>query len=100
MKVSDFINRCVDEGCAWSKGRSDAGEPGYFIRCDRFDTVTHFTPKAILSNEFPVLFGCIVQGKDVVHISRVVGYYSRIDNWNKSRRGELKARQTGDYGIR
>ena len=33
------------------------------------------------------------------HMSRVVGYFSRIDNWNKSKIGELKDRQKGSYEI-
>lgn len=33
------------------------------------------------------------------HVSRVVGYYSRIENWNKSKLGELKARHKGEYVI-
>ena len=31
--------------------------------------------------------------------TRVVGYYSRPDNWNPSKIGELKDRQKGNYGI-
>ena len=34
------------------------------------------------------------------HMTRVVGYFSRIDNWNKSKLGELKDRQNGDYRIK
>ena len=30
-------------------------------------------------------------------ISRVVGYYSVIDNWNKSKKAELKRRKQGNY---
>ncbi|MBD3189441.1 MAG: hypothetical protein GF308_02305 [Candidatus Heimdallarchaeota archaeon] len=34
---------------------------------------------------------------NVYGISRVVGYYSVIDNWNKSKQAELKRRQKGNY---
>jgi len=33
------------------------------------------------------------------HMSRVVGYFSRIENWNKSKLGELADRQKGSYAI-
>ena len=33
------------------------------------------------------------------HISRIVGYYSRIENWNKSKLGELSDRRAGRYAI-
>jgi len=36
----------------------------------------------------------------VVGEARVVGYFSKIQNWNKSKRyGELKARQRGIYAV-
>jgi len=31
--------------------------------------------------------------ENVVGITRIVGYYSRVDNWNKSKKGELKDRR-------
>ncbi|MCK5849090.1 MAG: anaerobic ribonucleoside-triphosphate reductase [Caldisericia bacterium] len=37
--------------------------------------------------------------KDVDNISRIVGYFSVINNWNKSKIAELKARQKGNYNI-
>jgi len=30
---------------------------------------------------------------------RVVGYFSRVDNWNKSKIAELRDRQKGNYKI-
>lgn len=41
----------------------------------------------------------IISGRDVHHVSRVVGYYSRIENWNQSKIGELRDRRRGDYGV-
>ena len=36
--------------------------------------------------------------KIVLHgVTRIVGYYSRTDNWNKSKVGELRDRQNGFY---
>ena len=32
-------------------------------------------------------------------VTRIVGYYSRIDNWNKSKISELQARHKGRYGV-
>jgi len=36
---------------------------------------------------------------DVDGISRIVGYYSVINDWNKSKKGELESRQRGSYGV-
>lgn len=32
-------------------------------------------------------------------ITRIVGYYSRVTNWNKSKVGELRDRANGSYGL-
>ncbi len=37
--------------------------------------------------------------KNVYGISRVVGYYSKIDDWNKSKRAEFRDRQKGNYKV-
>jgi len=39
------------------------------------------------------------QSTDVYGITRIVGYFSRITNWNKSKLGELKDRKRGNYGV-
>ena len=36
---------------------------------------------------------------DVYGITRIVGYYSKISNWNKNKIGELKDRRSGKYQI-
>ncbi|MEW6355063.1 MAG: anaerobic ribonucleoside-triphosphate reductase [Planctomycetota bacterium] len=36
---------------------------------------------------------------DVYGITRIVGYFSRVNNWNKSKIGELKDRHRGDYRV-
>jgi hypothetical protein len=32
-------------------------------------------------------------------VTRIVGYYSRVSNWNKSKIGELRDRAKGQYGT-
>jgi ribonucleoside-triphosphate reductase len=39
------------------------------------------------------------QGENVYGITRIVGYFSRISNWNKSKLGELKDRHRGNYSL-
>jgi hypothetical protein len=34
------------------------------------------------------------------HVSRIVGYFSTIENWNQSKKGELAYRHAGDYAVR
>lgn len=43
---------------------------------------------------------CKTCGSKNTHgMSRVVGYYSIIENWNNSKKAELKDRQKGDYKL-
>ena len=42
---------------------------------------------------------CKRDAHSLTHMSRVVGYYSMINNWNKSKLGELKDRQKGNYAV-
>ncbi len=65
----------------------------------------------VISPEFTVCNACrrvtpklvercsFCESPDVSGITRIVGYYSRINNWNKSKVGELKDRQSGNYSV-
>lgn len=37
--------------------------------------------------------------ENVIGMSRVVGYYSIIENWNPGKKAEFKDRQKGNYGV-
>lgn len=41
----------------------------------------------------------VCHSENVYGLSRVVGYFSRIDNWNRSKHGELADRHAGDYSM-
>ena len=56
-----------------------------------FQALEEVTPQQLLKN--------IVGGRNVEHMTRVVGYYSKTHNWNKSKLGELKDRHEGNYSI-
>jgi len=65
-----------------------------------------------ISPEFTVCYQChrLTRGLEencshcgstqVYGITRIVGYFSRIPNWNKSKLGELKDRHRGNYSLR
>lgn len=63
---------------------------------------TAITPKAIATiSENNILEVLTMQREPEVltHMARVVGYYSRVDNWNQSKLGELKDRKKGKYTV-
>ena len=51
--------------------------------------------KEVLNFDEPHCPDCL--SNNVYGISRVVGYFSVIGNWNKSKQAELKRRQKGNY---
>ena len=69
------------------------------------DVATNYTTSlpfsVVASNDWENLRDVIL-GRDpmpIIHLARIVGYYSRVENWNTSKVGELKDRHRGDYQI-
>ncbi len=58
--------------------------------------------EAILTQELEALIFALETGikNRLYGITRIVGYYSRVSNWNKSKLGELRDRHRGDYSVR
>lgn len=98
MKTKEFIDRCVGEGFEWAEGRHKE-EDGIYVKNDRIGTCAHFKKEAIENNEWDALKTQVLQGKDIYHVTRIVGYFSRVENWNKSKLGELKDRRRGNYAL-
>jgi anaerobic ribonucleoside-triphosphate reductase len=67
-------------------------DKGIIIRNDRFQTLTHATFEAVEANTLETITASCSQGRDVDHITRVTGYFSRTSGWNKGKAGELKDR--------
>ena len=69
------------------------------------------TAQLTISPEFTICKACHHMGvgltdscescssTDVYGLTRIVGYFSRIDNWNKSKIGELRDRRAGSYVL-
>ena len=67
-------------------------DKGILIENSRFATLTHATFAAVESNTAATILGSTVQGKNVDHITRVTGYFSRTSGWNKGKTAELRDR--------
>ncbi len=68
------------------------GVDGILVTNKLFGTKTHFSRKAIEENDIITLMNATHQGKNVDQITRITGYFSRIQSWNKGKTGELKDR--------
>lgn len=85
----------VDAGC-------DGRQPGVIVKYTKNGLMTRLPVAAIEAVEWGILEDVLVGRREpqvLQHMTRVVGYFSRVENWNKSKVGELKDRQKGNYGI-
>jgi len=98
MTRENFIEKIVDLGYKWQEGKCPSGkykgEQGYFIKNDNL--TLHFAFKGIEKMDKATFKKAV---PNVYHMTRIVGYYSQVHNWNKSKLGELKDRQKGNYGM-
>ena len=90
MKVEDFIDKIVDEGFMWLDKKDIIIKRGELkLRIPKETIEKHSWAKLIKQ----------IGSFDVYHMTRVVGYYSRVQNWNESKVGELQDRHSGDYKV-
>ncbi len=86
----------LQELTSWLDANEDwdfqTDEKGVLIKNDRLQTLTHCTFEAIEKENLEAISAACSQGKDVDHITRVTGYFSRTSGWNKGKTGELKDR--------
>lgn len=74
----------------------------YYRTVDNPNTVTKIDMHQQTNLDPTTLLSIILGTREplaLYSMSRVVGYFSRISNWNKSKIGELKDRQSGNYGV-
>lgn len=60
---------------------------------DQDKTKLKIEPKALAKLTPAKLEQVLVGGRNVDHITRVTGYFSKVSGWNKGKRGELVDRQ-------
>ena len=91
--ILEIDTDCEDsEGKPYLKVVNNTFQDTYAVYLDTI--VTHYwggflgdLVKALKTGEFVILHG----------VTRIVGYYSRVSNWNKSKIGELRDRHIGNY---
>ena len=90
------------DGFAWVRCEHE-GKAGFYVTWeDERNTAQDmvFVDSAELPNlDWADVRKAAVAGRDVTHMTRIVGYYSHTHNWNPSKIGELKDRRKGQYKI-
>ena len=112
MELNEFTAEVEKLGWHWAEFTCDVGpqkgKKGILVRAtDRqawveekgsFEPImNHITFKAIKKMKE---FGQFTrQFPNVIHVTRIVGYYSQVHNWNPAKMRELTDRHKGQYGV-
>jgi hypothetical protein len=75
---------------------------GVIVKHAKSGLMTRIPTEAIEAADWQILEDVLTGKREpqvLQHMTRVVGYFSRVENWNKSKVGELKDRQRGNYSI-
>jgi len=104
LTEQELRDGCCNNSIDVADGETD-GNKGWFLRWRSRDTKVDDTEISFLEADqldgltIGKVVSAVVHGRYVKHVSRIVGYFSRVDNWNPSKRGELKDRQAGNYRV-
>lgn len=76
----------------------DEGIEGAYVEVDIAEVVRKVT-NTDKAQEFIKVIQNVRKPIVLEGVTRIVGYYSRVNNWNKSKVGELRDRANGSYGL-
>lgn len=77
-------------------------EGGFSVRHIDTDIVTFVPVEVIEESEWERIEPVLTleqEGEALKYMTRVVGYYSSVSNWNESKLGELEDRKKGMYYV-
>ncbi len=86
----DELNAFLDKNPSVERAQDDDGN--LYLRHSVFDKPNEkvkIEPGALTKINEKQLEQILVHGRNVEHITRVTGYFSRVSGWNKGKRGEL-----------
>ncbi len=104
MQLMEFFEKVEAHPDLVGEGidKPEAKTPGAIVRHVKTGLSTRLPIEAIEKADWAVIEEVLTCRREPValqHMTRVVGYYSRIDNWNKSKLGELNDRHHGNYAL-
>ena len=94
MRKEEFVSSVVGLGYEWAEYEHE-GVSGIAIK--KNDAKIFISDDGIKTQEWDAIKKGI---PDLTHMTRIVGYYSKINNWNKSKLGELEDRHAGEYCVK
>ena len=98
--AKELVNTAVGRGWSWEEEKRD-GELQIILHhpCMGDGEGVAVSQETICEYEPETILRAAKDGRDVSHMTRVVGYFSKTENWNPSKLGELRDRRAGDYAV-
>ncbi|MBN1257364.1 MAG: hypothetical protein JXA52_06625 [Planctomycetes bacterium] len=101
MRLDEFFDAVEAHPQLRGVAIDKSGKEGEFAIEHTISKLTTVFPSAAVEKaDWEVLEDILTAKREpevLYHITRVVGYYSRVENWNKSKIGELADRHLGNY---
>lgn len=93
MEKSKFIEHLKNYPHLYEfEEKNENGYSGVLVKDKEYKTLTFFTHQAIEEKALVDLLKNTHHGRNVEWISRVTGYFSKINSWNKGKKEEFKDR--------
>lgn len=100
MTLAEFAEKVQDHDDLEILGATEDDE--ILVRNRAVVVIHALALESVLSHEWQDLENVLMgrcSGRVMMHLSRIVGYFSLHSNWNRSKLAELRDRGKGDYGI-
>lgn len=89
-ELNDFLERNLE--IEWRQDEDGT----LYLRHAEFDNPHEklkIEPGALEKISVAQLKSLLVGGRNIEHITRITGYFSKVEGWNKGKQGELRDRQ-------
>jgi hypothetical protein len=104
MQGREFFDEVMShDEVEWLGVSETSSGEGEALVCHKETGIKHaVTVSSILDHTWQELEAVLTgkrEARVMVHLTRIVGYYSRVQNWNRSKLAELDDRHAGAYSI-
>lgn len=99
-QLIESVNRCTE--LEWLETPAAEAERIYVRHVPTGGKFEIAIEEALKNKSFEAMLGVFRgerEARPLTHVSRIVGYYSQIENWNPSKLSELEDRHRGDYSL-
>jgi len=96
MERQEFIEYLSQHSALYAFEEKGGEESGIMVTDNVYNTTTFFADRAIQEYDLSFLLKRTHHGKNVEQITRVTGYFSKVNAWNKGKKAELKDRFRSD----